>query len=132
MDHSSHRWRPVGSGMFCCAKAFKPEPFTDWRNVRVCCLFERLLNDLFVWKILTPFEVFDIIVLNKGVIVMITTEKEAVFHIYHTEEQYDRGEFSKSALEAKLEYFVFVLSGFNPSKAEEERSRLNRKYGFSL
>jgi len=63
---------------------------------------------------------------------MITTEKEAIFHIYHTEEQYERGEFSKSALESKLEYFVDVLYGFNPSKAEEHRSRINRKYGFSL
>ena len=63
---------------------------------------------------------------------MITTEKEAIFHIYHAEEQYERGDFSKSALESKLEYFVLVLSEFNPFKAEEERSRINRKYGFSI
>ena len=63
---------------------------------------------------------------------MITTEKEAIYHIYHSEEQYARGEFSKSALESKLEYFILVLSGFNSSRAEEERDRLNKKYGFSI
>ena len=63
---------------------------------------------------------------------MITTEKEALFHLYHTEEQYERGEFSRNALESKLEYFVFVLDGFNSSKAEEQRIRLNKKYGFSI
>ena len=63
---------------------------------------------------------------------MITSEKEALYHVYHTEEQYERGEFSKSALEAKLDYFIHVLAGYNYSKAEEHRIRVNKRYGFSI
>lgn len=63
---------------------------------------------------------------------MITSEAEAVYHIYHTESQYEREEFSKTALETKLEYFINVLAGYNYIKAEEERLRVNRKYGFSI
>ena len=63
---------------------------------------------------------------------MISSEKEALYHVSHTEQLYEWGEISKSALENKLEYFLDVLSSYNTDKAEDERRRINRKYGFSL
>lgn len=63
---------------------------------------------------------------------MITSKKEALYHITHTEQLYQWGEISKTALEEKLEYFLGVLLGFDYSAYEEQRSRINRKYGFYL
>lgn len=65
-------------------------------------------------------------------IIIITSEKEAVYHIYHTEQQYEWGRISKIALKEKLKYFLDVLGGYNYAKAESERIRVNRKYDFSL
>ena len=63
---------------------------------------------------------------------MIVSEKEALHYIQQAEQQYEWGQISKTALEEKLEHFLDVLSGYNASKASDERNRINRKYGFSL
>ncbi len=63
---------------------------------------------------------------------MITSKNEALYHIQHTEYQYECGQISRTALETKLEYFIKVLSGFDYGEAANQRSRVNRKYGFSL
>lgn len=63
---------------------------------------------------------------------MIVSEKEAIYHIYHTEQEYEWDKFSKTALREKLEYFLEVLYSYNSDRAESERIRLNKKYNFSL
>ena len=63
---------------------------------------------------------------------MIVSKEEALYHISHTEQLFAWGEISKTALEEKLEYFLGVLCGYDYSKYEDERNRINRKYGFNL
>lgn len=63
---------------------------------------------------------------------MITTKKEARYHIFHSEEQYERGEFNKDTLEVKLQYFIEILASFDYEDAEEQITRVNKKYDFSL
>ena len=63
---------------------------------------------------------------------MVTSRQEALYHINHTEQLYSWGEISKTALKEKLDYFLGVLCGFDYTKYEEERKRVNQKYGFDL
>lgn len=63
---------------------------------------------------------------------MITSKKEAIYYIIHTEQQYEWGEISETALREKLEYFLEVLKDYDYSEYCEQRARLNEKYGFSL
>ena len=63
---------------------------------------------------------------------MVTSRQEALYHINHTEQLYSWGEISKTALKEKLNYFLDVLCGFDYEKYEDERKRVNRKYGFEL
>ena len=63
---------------------------------------------------------------------MVTSAKEALYHINHSEYLYEIGQISFSALETKLEYFVGILYQYDSLKADSERRRLNNKYGFSI
>lgn len=63
---------------------------------------------------------------------MIASRQEALYHINHTEQLYSWGEISKTALKEKLNEFLNVLCGFDYAKYEEERKRINQKYGFDL
>jgi len=63
---------------------------------------------------------------------MITSRQEALYHINHTEQLYSWGEISKTALKEKLNEFLGALCGFDYAKYEEERKRINQKYGFDL
>ncbi len=63
---------------------------------------------------------------------MVTSRQEALYHINHTEQLYSWGEISKTALKEKLNYFLSVLCGFDYTEYEDERKRVNQKYGFDL
>lgn len=63
---------------------------------------------------------------------MIVSEKEAMYHIPHTEQLFAWGEISKTAFIEKIEYFLSALIGYDYSKYEAERNRINRKYGLDL
>ena len=63
---------------------------------------------------------------------MITSAKEALYHIHHSEQEYEWGVYNKKTLEEKLEYFIGVLAGYDYSKALDECSRVNYKYDFSI
>lgn len=63
---------------------------------------------------------------------MDTSRQEALYHINHTEQLYSWGEISKTALEEKLSHFLSVLCGIDYTKYEDERKRVNQKYGFDL
>jgi hypothetical protein len=63
---------------------------------------------------------------------MITSRQEALYHISHTEQLYSWGEISKTALEEKINAFLSDLCRYDYAKYEDERKRINRKYGFDL
>lgn len=63
---------------------------------------------------------------------MITSAKEALYHIRHSEQEYEWGKYNKKTLEEKLEYFIKVLADYDYSEALDECSRVNYKYNFSI
>ena len=63
---------------------------------------------------------------------MIDSKEEALYHIAHTEQMFAWGEISETALKEKLEYFLRVLCGYDYSKYEDERNRIDRKYWFDF
>ena len=63
---------------------------------------------------------------------MITSAKEALYHIRQSEQEYEWGKYNKKTLEEKLEYFIGVLAGYDYSKALDECRRVNYKYSFSI
>ena len=46
--------RVGGSSPFRCTKTFKPEPFANWRNVRVCCFLKWYDLGLCLWSYREP------------------------------------------------------------------------------
>lgn len=63
---------------------------------------------------------------------MIVSAREALYHISHSEQEYEWGLYSRETLRVKLEYFINVLASYDYSKAQDECRRINRKYYFSI
>ncbi len=60
---------------------------------------------------------------------MVVSEKEALWHIQHEEQLFELKEISESTFRSHVQDFLNTLRSFNSSKADDELSRLNRKYG---
>ena len=58
------------------------------------------------------------------------SEKEAAYHLYHSEEELKMGCITKDILEERMESLLNALAGFNKERAQKECKRINLTYGF--
>ena len=63
---------------------------------------------------------------------MSVSEKEAFYHIKHSEQEYEWGNISKELLRIRLTHAINDLSYFDYDKALSECKRVKVKYNFSI